>query len=194
MSASIKKHVHFPTRGISGTLYTIIWWSLMVLVFAIAQYVLAPSTHVVTETFGNIPGWIGEYFIRLGIVIGIVFVRAWVIFYHVLDTPIRQIKREFESPRNDSHAIILGGLIFLTLALIVSIKGASFDQYLYGIMTRGALGEIVGDCITILIARFVFSIHNMDEFRDWVTMKDNNSHVIMVVVVKIATLILALAS
>ena len=182
----------FPSKGISGKRYLLLWTILMVVIFAAAQIFLAPKA-VVTKTFEVIPGWIGEYLIRMIFIGVLVLARAYITFTHVLDTPLKQLKAKFEKSRNDSHAIVLIGLAILAYILITAVKGVGFTQYLYIVMTRGALGEIVGDVITILVARFCFGIHSMDEFRDWVDAEDNNSHAILVMGIKIISLAVALA-
>lgn len=185
--------VKFPTKGVSGKLYVFLTFVAMLLVFGAAQFFLAPSADVVNTSVGKIWGWIVEYGVRLGIVGLIVLVKAYLVFTHVLDTPFSLLGSKFRKPRNDSHAIVLVGLITEAVLLVIMVSASGFDQFLYFIMTRGALGEIVGTMATLVIAR-IFGVRSMDDFRDEVEKEDNDTFATLVVGVKIATFALALAS
>jgi hypothetical protein len=186
-----KTNVNFPTKGISGIVYLALTFVAMALIFAAAQYFLAPSANVVNEAYAKTFEWVNEYGKRLALVAGITFVFAYAVFTHVLDTPLRQLGSKFRKPQNDSHAIVLLGLAAKAVLLIAMIEGQSFDQYLYLVMTQGSVGELMATVVTLGIARF-FGIRSMDEFRDKVEEKDNDTFTMLVVGFNVLTFSLAL--
>lgn len=185
--------------GISGTMYIIIKTLILFLAFAVGVRFLAPNAKIVQDAYAFIMKgfWVGLFY-RALIMVGYVVLQGYLTFYHVLDTPLRKrrldqftLVEQLRERHNDSHAIVLGGIMISGL-LIALTNASDPTMYVFFVLTKGVVGELLGDVFALLMARFLFGVRSMDEFRDWVTEKYNNSHVILVVIVKLVWLALAL--
>lgn len=185
--------------GISGTLYIIIKALVLFVAFAVGVRFLAPNAKIVQDAYAFVMKgfWVGLFY-RALIMVGYDVLQGYLTFYHVLDTPFRKkradqftLMEQLRAKGNDSHAMVLGGI--LISGLLIALTNASDPtMYVFFVLTKGVVGELLGDVFALLMARFLFGVRSMDEFRDWVTEKYNNSHVILVVIVKLVWLALAL--
>lgn len=184
--------VSHPSNGISGKLFLVLEFGLLAILFAGGLIFVAPNAAVVVNTVTNLLGYVGELAAKLVLFVIVGGVQSWLLFHHVLDTPITMLRGRFEKSRNDSHSWLLLG-IFATVAIaLVFAGGQTFDVYLYQLMTRAAVGYALATLAVVLVA-IVFGARSMDDFRDWIDTEDNDSYAMLVAGTMILVMFLAMS-
>jgi hypothetical protein len=163
--------------------------------FAYGVYFLSPNAEVVADTFGFFTSglWIG---FRTRALIGVAYIilMAYVWFELVLDTPLRRwrwsnpkrltLGEQLKALHNNSHAIVLAGIVLSALLIMMQTNAATPTGFLYKVLTQGAMGEFFGNLTAFGVAR-LFGMKTMDKFREKVEEKYNDSPVIIVIVFKL---------
>ena len=191
--------------GISGKMFFTIKFIGMALIFAVGQYFLSSNAAQVNKSlefyFGSS---LWSELINKILIVGIyTAVMTFILFTQVLDTPLWRTKRtpkdaltfgeQIRLPHNGSYMILFVGILLSGVAFIAMLRGANFHDFMYAVTTRGALGELIGDLLTILVTRFIFKVKSLDEFKGWVNEKFNDDHAELVRGLKLASLIIALS-
>ncbi len=168
-------------------------FSFLMILFAAGLFFIAPNREVIDNTMGGVSQYLAEVGIKFGLATIIAFIQAYVVFTHILDTPLKLLRGKFEKSRNDSHAYILVGVIGSVTIALAMAGGANIAQYIYQLCTRVAIGYAITTIGTVLVARF-FGVKSMDQFRDWIDTEDNDSFAILVVGVMIFSMVLAMSA
>ena len=186
-----RPNIKFPTKGMSGTAFLVLWFVILAFIFGIGTVFIPPSGVVVARTFGKLEGYAGELAIKFLIVSLIALFQTYLLFTHVLDAPLSRLKERFARSHNDSHAYLLVGIVGAGIAAVTMSNGASLAEYFYQLCTRAAIGYAVATILTIFLAR-LFGVRSMDEFRDWIDAEDNDSYAILVSGTMIGSMALAM--
>jgi hypothetical protein len=203
MNTTNNKPVVVGAVGVSGWTLMIIMTLLSLIAFACGVYFLSPNAQAVSNTFGFFTRglWIG---LRVRALVGIVYISlmAYVWFEHVLDTPLRRwpwsnpkrltLVEQMKALHNNSHVIVLAGILISALLIMLTTAAATSTGFLFKVLTQGVVGEWIGNIFALGIARW-FDMKTMDEFRDKVEEKYNDSPVILMVAFKLFWLGLVLS-
>lgn len=192
----------FPLKGMSGVLYLLLKFVLLAILFALGISWFAPSGSAVTQELQFFThGFLEGLGVRAVIAVGYIIIQSLLVFEHALSTPLFRwpwaknptLRDQFEAEDNDSHAIVMLGIVVSGILLATMITASTWQIYVFIILTRGLVGELFGDLSTFIVAR-AFGVRSMDKFRDWVvSTKRNDSHAILVSVIKCGWLALALS-
>ncbi len=185
--------VKFPSKGISGRKFLVAEFVFLVLVFAGGLAFLAPSIQVINNTLDGIGHYLFEVGIKFVLVIAITLVQAYVVFTHVLDTPLTELRQKFNKSRNDSHAYVLVGIIGGAVVALTMARGVNLNQYVYQLCTRAAVGYGIATIAAGLTAG-CFGVKSMDDFRDWIDTEDNDSYAILLSGVLVLSMVLAMSA
>jgi hypothetical protein len=191
--------------GISGTKFLLFKFGLLFLAFAVGQYFFSSSASQVTRNLQFLLGtslW-SEFSVKLLVVGVYTLVMCYLLFVHVLDTPLWRTRNtpkevitfpeQIKMAHNGSYTILFVGILLSGVAFVVMLRGANFQAFMYAVLTRGAIGELFGDLLTILVTRFIFKVKSLDEFKTWVNEKYNDDHAELVRGLKLAVLLIALS-
>lgn len=176
-------------QGISGFSFLLMMAGLLVVMFG-TSLLLAPDA--VKASLGSyLLEFVVEFAVKIAITFGLGMLLAWVVFFNVLDTPLEDLRRKFEESHNDSHAIMLGGILGACAIMLIGAGGQSLREYLFAVLMQGSLAMAVATIMTICVAR-LFGVRSMDQFRDWIQTEDNDSYAVIVVAIWLASLALAM--
>lgn len=178
-------------KGIKGWVFLIVEFFILGCLFFIALRFVAPNIQVSSNTLNSV----GEYLTKTGVkfflAVVISFLEIWVVFKHVLDTKLSELKVKLKEHHNDSYAYIIFGLVTSVVVMLAAVGDATPQYFLYQILTRGTVGFAIATVFTVIFAK-VFGMKNMDEFRYWINEKDNNSYAIIVAGISIVSMVLSM--
>lgn len=184
----------FSSHGISGTLFFVAQLAVLSMVFVFGIYVLAPNDSVVVSTMGAFGGYGIELIVKFGVLVVIVAAEGFLLFTQVLDTPLGMLLAKYRKPRNNSHAVLMAGLLIATGVAVSLADASSARQFLYVMCTKAVVGHALAIVLTILYARLVLQVQSMDEFRDWVDQEDNDSHSMLIAAAFVVTMTVAMSA
>ncbi|MBI2465196.1 hypothetical protein HYV64_03575 [Candidatus Shapirobacteria bacterium] len=181
-------------NGISGKAYLLLKFVLLSLAFAAGLYFFAPSGQSINDLFAFLTkGFLIGLKVRGGVFVAYVLIMTFISFEHVMDTPLLRwpwnrrgaitLRGQLDAARNNSHVIILAGILLSGWQVATVLDASTPDMFIFAVLTRGAVGEMIGDIITFIIA-YLSGIRSLDKFNEWMVEKDNDSHAILVAVVK----------
>jgi len=183
-----------PQKGISGGVHLLLKFVILLLAFAVGVYFFAPSGQTISNLFAFLTkGFLIGLKVRGGVFIVYVLFMTYLTFEHVMDTPLLRwpwvsrgaitLRGQLDATRNNSHMIILAGILLSGWQVATVLDASTPDLFIFAVLTRGAIGEMIGDIVTFVTA-YLSGIRSLDKFNEWMVQKDNDSHAILVAVIK----------
>lgn len=188
--AKVQPKPDFVTDGISGTRFIVLFYIFLAVAFGLGVYGTNLTAHSLEA---NVSNFAVDFVAHIAVWLVLMVTFTWIVFYQVLDTKLGEIPNKIREASNDSHALVLGGIMATSAVLVIMASGSSFQDYVFYIMLRGSLGLAVATALTFVGAYVLADLRSMDQFRDWITdtINNNNSHAIIISV--LFTVITAIA-
>lgn len=189
-------------KGISGKAYLLLKSIILFLAFSAGIYFFAPSGQTISDLFAFLTkGFLIGLKVRGGVFVVYVLIMSIITFENVMDTPLLRwpwvrkdaitLGQQLRAVRNNSHMIILAGILLSGWQVATVLDASTPDMFIFAVLTRGAIGEMIGDIVTFIIAYFS-GIRGLDQFKGWMDQKDNDSHAILIATIKFVAVGLAL--
>lgn len=172
-------------------LFFLVEFIFLALLFSVGLFILAPNAKVVDQTFVSIGGYFCELGIKAVLAIVISLVMS-LIFFKICLKPSGSLKDYFISENNDSHAFLIVGIVASVIIALFSVKGISFHQYLYNLCIKMPIGYLISTIVAVVFAR-LFGVKNMEDFRNWMETKNNDSYAIIVSGILVLSMILTMS-
>jgi hypothetical protein len=158
-----EKTVNSQNQGITGLRFLIIVAITLTLGF-VWGFMLKGAPDL-TETLKDIGAYFEIIAVKFAVGSVITLLLSWIVFYHVLDTPLDQLRKKFREDKVNAYGFLMVGILGTVVVMLVGAQGATFNEYLFGLLTRGTVGLGIATLLTIIVAR-IFGCRSMDGFRD----------------------------